>query len=284
MERKSLRRIAYQEAHRSIKRSIRRAWIAAGIAGALLCAAAIIYLSSLVSPKHDLAAEAPPAPGPSGRIVLGDIVREAEICYRGYLAAPGIEQRLAFVHDPVAAGPRMRQYYSSHPLETGELVEIFSPNAHQAGDRHFLIGNAAMRDGSDTLCVFELIKDEPKLVWEVAVGYSDMDWDEFIAKQVRKPTLFRVMLNRSDYYNYDFSDPEEHLCFRLGKPGEERQLYAYVEVGSPAWNRFLAVRSLSVLPALPVMVRIRFPDQPRSENQVLIDEFTTFSWVDGVEM
>ncbi len=283
MERKSLRRIAYQEAHRSIKRSIRRAWIAAGIAGAVLFAAAAIYLASLVFPKHDLAA-APPAAGPSGRIILGDIARQAETCYQSYLAAPSIEQRLPFLHDPVAAEPRMRHYYSSHPLETADLVEISSPNTHQAGDRHFLIGNAVMRDGAEKLCVFELINDEPKLVWEVAVGYSEMDWEEFIAKQVREPTLFRVMLDLSDYYNYDFSDPEEHLCFRLGKPGEDRQLYAYVEVGSPAWNRFLAVRSLSVLPALPVMVRIRFPDQPRSENQVLIEEFATFSWVDDVEM
>gem|GEM_PF-2511454 len=116
--------------------------------------------------------------------------------------------------------------------------------------------------------------------WPSAVGLNEVALADFRARRETTARLFRVLGSRDDYFNRAFSSDEEWVCLRLGDPAQEHRLYAYARRGTPAAEGLLQAalpRKAGI--GTPLMLRLRFPLDAPSDDQVEITEFVGPGWV-----
>ena len=141
-----------------------------------------------------------------------------------------------------------------------------------SGDR---IGVAFQDEEFDTFCVWLVDEDGWKVDWESTVGWSEMSMAQIREAKPVEPVRVRVRLTKSNYYNFGFSDDGEWQCFRLEAPDGESYLYGYAEAASPI------ARTLNLIDERrnAVTLTIRFPQDPLTDQQVLIEKMISDTWV-----
>lgn len=103
-------------------------------------------------------------------------------------------------------------------------------------------------------------------------------------KQEGEPSLFlaRVILSRTDYFNYHFSDDRKWISYHLGSPDARHTLYGYVRRGSGLHlqlERLLGPRGTGKGRQSRTMTfRLAFPKGDR-RKQVEIRQIVTTGWV-----
>jgi len=282
MEKKEIRQQVKRSVESELRDEIRSMWRKVG-AFALIVMGLLILVLTLVLLKRGLSSRDEPASAAIKELSVDDFVRQAEASARGYLEATDVPEMAKHVHDPRRLLPLMRKYYQRHPDDERKLKELLKPRFHVASKREFIMTTVVFKDESSSLWVFE--KDESgemKLQWEVAVSYSEVDWEDFLKSKDTKSGKFRVTMEWADYYNYQFNDEEAHQSFVLRVPYSESYVYGYLDRSSEAFKEFMAVRTMSELSAMPVIANLQFLEGG-SPEQVTIASIDNFSWVTGVD-
>jgi hypothetical protein len=287
MDRKELRKRVTKSVTTETHDEIKEAWRKFGMI-VLVVFGVLIFILLIIRVQRGLGSRTEDASDDLENEVSMTVLEErATASARGFLAGNTISAKANFVMDPRRVMPLMEKYYQIHEWDDRKFKDLVEERYHISGGREFVMGNALFTDGSKEFWVFEKTAEaEMRLQWEVAVGYSDKDWDQFIATKDTESGTFRVLLEYlldDPYYNFDFDDPELYSCFILRVPGSERYVYGYLEKTSEAHKAFVAVRLMSELKSLPVIVKMRFLEKAHGE-QVLIENIENFSWVPGVDM
>ena len=104
--------------------------------------------------------------------------------------------------------------------------------------------------------------------WESWVGYSEKTPQEMKDEKPTTPFLVRAKLATQDYYNYGFSDDTKWQSFQLliGKPEESFTGYL------PSNSEDLLKLKASEGKILTVILKVAYPENARSNGQVLITE------------
>ncbi|MGE9271080.1 MAG: hypothetical protein ACQKBU_09790, partial [Verrucomicrobiales bacterium] len=108
-----------------------------------------------------------------------------------------------------------------------------------------------------------------KLDWESLAGWSEMSWDELKETQPTHPILIRTKIRPVDYYNFGFSDENKWSCYSLVNPQGDSSLYGYV----PSLGALdLQLQVAETRKNMQVTLKVRYPKDAPSDNQVLIEE------------
>jgi hypothetical protein len=202
---------------------------------------------------------------------------------RQFLAADGWQAKSAFVRRPEKVKPLMEKWYAVHP--SGPL-SCEEPEDYKKG----LIGNTymvflAMRMGPEKIQRYFTVEQIPPttangtarylLDWETSVGYQPMELRDYMVKQSLEPLTFRVLCRPEAYYNYAFSDQDKWISYELTYPGDpDFLIHGYVAKGSAVAEEI----NKQLLLEANIMLQLRYPDNPISREQVLIDKIVHPSW------
>jgi hypothetical protein len=194
-----------------------------------------------------------------------------------FCEAKNWKERLPYVRDPERISPLMESYYKTHPDEAAPFRSVLPEIAldYRAG---ILSVNLEMEDYSTKSILFDLSGDHVSVDWESFVGYCEMDPEEFKNTRPTEPVTMRVSVSWPDvpYFNYRFKDEKNLYCFFLTFP-DDSYVFAYVQRSSPEAKTLR--ESLRKNGKIGVVLRVAFPENAPSSNQVWIREVLEQGWV-----
>jgi len=210
-----------------------------------------------------------------------------------YLAAEGVEQKLAHVRLPNRVRPMMEAWYQRYPDKAATAGEVVNRDKMVAGGAYFVrlemkvvsddpLAAPAPGTGTKFFIVEEFEKDGNrtyKVDWETAVEWRQMSFEDFKLEQPRTAVPFRIKIRESDYYNHEFTDETRWLAAELSYPLPDRSgfvFYGYIDRRSKAWNQLRMFTEGNTNPS--VIVNLRYPDNAVSRDQVIIDSLVHPSW------
>ena len=262
-------------------------WILAGGSTLLVVILAVIFMATFagdqavpVSPVQAAPAvdDAGAQPGEPTEIpALSDaaFLAAAEPIAKKFMEAKKAEEIIPLVRNPEIVAPRINQFYPNSEITPVGLSAFNPQNEVVRGDSTYMVG-VRTRDFEDRAMAFVNTPDGLRIDWESWVGWSEMTWEQFLKTKPTTPQLFRVSLNKVDYYNMAFSDEGKWQSHRLLSPDGMASIYGYAERGS------ITNSKLHIPPeatSAPFTLMLRFPDSGDSRDQVIIDKVLTEGWV-----
>ena len=245
----------------------------------------VVDTADLDLPAEGDAEEQPAAPPPNPEAVdalhmeIGDaaFIEMLKEAVEAFAASSTIEERLAYVRDPDRVRPLMTSFYASQPIEPIAIDDI-APGSRVQIERGFAVTSVVLPDFE--MLPIVLARRDGRLVvdWESFVGYCEIPLKQFVAEQRTTPTLFRLRARLDDYYNFEFTE-NRHICLGLADLKLTQKVYAYVERGSDLADQIYTRIAKNQGGLDFVIVKLRFPPNAQSPNQVLLDEFIEIGWL-----
>ena len=226
------------------------------------------------------AAPEPPAAVPEAAPPVADpaaVQRQTEEMARRFVAARAVDELLPLVRDPAATAPKIRAWF-----ERNGPPEFTLQRFAQAGEIEvkgsFVHAPVTLGDFTRRQMDLEQTADGFRIDWESWVGWSELPWDEFRRQRPTRAKLFRVAAKAGEYYNFGFADDRVWRCYELDEPYGSELLYGYLERGSEL-DKQLVPGPADDQRAL--VLRLRFPPDALSDNQVVIDSVVATGWAVG---
>ena len=209
--------------------------------------------------------------------VLGDVefAALAEPMARKFLEAKSIDEILPLVRNPLVAEPRMKTLYPDRSTPPVGLDQ-FNTDSEIVHEGEHLTVKVRTKNFDERNLTFFNTPDGLKIDWESWVTWSEMPWKDFLAKKPVESAVFRVSLSQQEYYNIGFTDDAKWQSYQLSCPGQEKSIYGYVERNSALDQQ---LRPPSDVKLTDLTLKLRFPANARSDNQVLIEGIVSESWV-----
>ena len=206
-------------------------------------------------------------------------IAKIELVLREFLDSSTLSERVKWVRDPERVRPMMLRYYQGEELEPEGLNLINRSSV--TFRRPFMIATVQTGQFLNYPITVERFEEEGedyyKVDWESWVGYCDYRSEEMRRLKPTDPFLLRVLISKGNYYNYDFSDEKEWVCYQLEIKDSEYSFSAYARRGS-IQNRELE-RKLRNDDIATYMIRVRFPEGARSQDQLEIVELVSTGWL-----
>ena len=192
-----------------------------------------------------------------------------------FLEADTLDELALYIRNSETLMPLIREYYREtgyQPFPYHSVTEGASMQASQ-GFVSILVTQA---DFLQKPIALELTDDGRALVdWESWVGYCEEPWESFISNQTTQSTLVRVKALESSYYNFNFSDDSQWACFELQRGTDDQILYGYCPKDAP----YLTKLPSWTKEASAFVIKIKFPENPRTDNQVIITDAICSGWI-----
>lgn len=204
------------------------------------------------------------------------ILSLAEPLAKQFLEAKTVDDLLPIVRNPEAASVRMKDFYAREKIQPAGLVKFNSTDGVVTKDNQTSV-HVMTRDQGEKQISFVKTPDGLKVDWESWVGWSEIPWDKFLSTKPTTGHLFRVVLSKVDYYNFDFSDESKWLSYRLESPDLEHGLYGYVKRDSESDK---AIRLNADQNAVLFTLSLKFPLESKSNSQVEIEKVVSEGWVE----
>lgn len=226
---------------------------------------------------HAAAAGTPAAPPAPRMRSQSAILAEAAPLAGKFLGAGTVEELLPLVYKPDRAKPRMQRQYPLGTVDAPGLAE-FNVSGNIVLDKTSALIEVRTRKFESRQLVFIETKDGLKIDWECWVGWSDMTWPALLASMPTTPQLFRVIVKRVDYYNFEFSDDKKWHSYRLESLDGEHMLFGYVERDSALDGQIQLSPDVG---QMPMILRIRFTAAAvAASKQVLIEAKVADGWIE----
>ncbi len=207
------------------------------------------------------------------------IAEEIERVVRGYLGAPTVEAKLAFVRRPSAVRPLMLDHYRGESLSPATVLEVdVIASLDAVGRPHPLfLAAAETRDGRLLPLMIEAQNGIYRIDWESHVGYSPMRPEAFLETPAGSTMWFRLHASQSDYKNYHFNEESDTVSLRLTFPGSPCVCYGYLSRSHPQFSEF--ARLLSGKGEVPLILTLRQESAASgSRRQVEITQLLQERW------
>ncbi len=192
-----------------------------------------------------------------------------------FLNAKRIEEILPIVYDPKSVSQKIRAFYPQGVIEPLGMSK-FNSSGRVSYKSNFAAVTVTTTDFESKQLAFIESNEGLRIDWESWAGWSEMPWKKIIETKPSKPVLVRAMLKWVDYYNFGFADESKWRAYRLTSPDGEDMLYGYVARNSLLDQR---IRPGEPTATVAVTVKIHFPEDGKSDKQVIIDEYVADGWV-----
>jgi hypothetical protein len=158
-----------------------------------------------------------------------------------FLAATTNEERLRWVKDPEATAEIMQRFYQDGPgksLKVTKLTQLPQNIASQDSHARFAV---SMDDGSARLlCVPFHESGECKVDFKCYSLYGTATWKALLDGSATKSDEIRVIIERSNYYNGEFTDEKKWLSLVATSPDLEDIAYLYLPRDRPEMGALLS--------------------------------------------
>ena len=210
-----------------------------------------------------------------------DVVK-IENAVKGFLTSGSIQERLSFVRDPERVKPLMEKYYGNEEFEPEGFEELNRGEIRYRGD--FFTSFVRIGDFSSFPIAVERFEDGDnfsyRVDWESWVGYCEMSAEDLIRVKPTEPKLLRIILRQGSYYNYEYSDDQVWAAYRLGFRNSDRALLAYARRSSQEGE--ILAELFRDSEELLYTLKIRYPENARSSDQVEIVELLEQGWIEDI--
>jgi len=205
-----------------------------------------------------------------------NVMAKTEKIIKKFLTAKTAAELEPLVRNPEVSIPRMRAWYKIHPWTPPGVKKIACGGKVRINGT---IVSMAVRlnDYSIKRIILEKTPSGYLIDWESWVAWSSMDWDTLFEKRPTEPVEVRVRCIRDHYYNRLFKDDSKWVAVRLVSPNSDRSLYGYIDKEDPSLMRMLA--EFRGGRAIAAILKIKYPENSVSKNQVIICEYIQNGWV-----
>lgn len=211
-----------------------------------------------------------------------------------FLAAAGTEAKLPHVRLPARVRPLMEKFYARTPDRAFAAGGVLDRVKISAGEAFFVILEMEVHETDPSLplgerthlksfAVEEIEKDGGrtyKVDWETAVEWCEMSFEEFKQKQPRHAVPFRLKIRGHDYYNHNFADEKQWLAAELYYPYPQGRnefiFHGYILRDSNLFSQLSPFTKTGNNASF--IVNLRYPENPVSRDQVIIDSIAQPSW------
>lgn len=205
---------------------------------------------------------------------------EIESTIEKFLNSASVSERLKYVREPKRVEPFMRKFYGGEGIEAEGFSQIDKTNVAHRGD--FVIAKVLTGEFINQSIMVQRVGPEDDLIyqvdWESWVGYCELTPSEMEARRPTEPFLMRVILAEANYYNYGFSDESEWTSYQLSLLDPEYAFVAYAKKRSEV-EKILNLR-VKGQSRNPYLVKVRYPEDARSANQLELVEIVSGGWLD----
>lgn len=216
-------------------------------------------------------------------IELPEIMRRSEAEFlslaqplaEAFLSATTLEELLPLIRDGEGMKPKLIAHHPDGKINAPGLSRFNDSGPLNYKDS-FAAVSILTTDFERKQLVFVDGADGLKIDWESWAGWSEIPWQTLSESRPTRPVLIRAMIKSVDYYNFNFSDESKWRSYRLVSPDGEHMLYGYAERNSLLDQR---LQPREKKESFAVTVKIRFPDEGDTRNQVLVDDYITDGWV-----
>lgn len=207
-----------------------------------------------------------------------DDSKAAAAVARKFLEAATLDDLLPLIRNSEELAPVIRAHHRQSGYKAPGAYKLEEEAGTFKVKDRFTSFDIIMGDYSKRPIALELTEEGPLVDWESWVGFCEMPWEKFIAQRTSLPTLVRVYVEKVFYYNFDFGDDSQWACFRLSRGADEPALFGYCPQDSPL---------LEKLPRKPesistYILNVRFPDDAKNGEQVIITDVVNLGWVSGL--
>ncbi len=243
-----------------------------------------VFSTPAPEPKGNASLKSETVPSPIPESTPGPELTDQQQALKGvfsFLDATTVEERLTRVRDREFNEERIRRYYSrvGDRAIAHERVEALEINP--AGPFTYSF-NVVLPDGARRAIVMGKSQSDEYLAdWASFVVYSEMSRSDFRAQRPRTATMFRVLADREKMFGHEFNDPEAFLCVRLLDPLDSAAtpVYGYVTKSSSIGRALSFVMEKSQGQPIPLMMRLSYPENSVTDNQVWVTEFIGEGWI-----
>lgn len=230
--------------------------------------------------------DGPPSAAPSaGSVPLAveqepavrTLVLELESVVKAFLDAPDAVAALRQVRDPERIAPKLEAWLAGKPYVAPGFREFLGESAASGSTGNLI--TVQVRTGNFEVREITLFGKAGafKVDWESWAGWSEMSWEDFQSERPTEGKWFRLTLSRVDYYNFAFKNELEWSSYRLDSPDGSTSLYGYVPRTSQLDQE---IRPVDETERVKLLLKLRYPPDQPSGNQVLIEGVSGQEWVE----
>ncbi|GAA5494595.1 hypothetical protein Rhal01_00757 [Rubritalea halochordaticola] len=275
--------------HSSEHHSLPWVWIVpAGVIGlgAFSALLMMIFNSSPVEPPAERDASAAAVPDYAGQQQEPEVKKVSDVyepmehddllkdSLTKFFAAESIEDLKGVVRRTKGIDERMKLYYSTRPFNKKKFKSLVS-SAALLDDPSKIEYSVRLTDYTTKDGVAQMVDGKIYIDWESAVAYSEKPWKTIAAEKSTKPVLVRAISRPSSYYNLGFQD-DKWSAFELTSPVEDASFVGYVPKNGVMYHRLNPIGGSGTL---FVVLKIKYPEDAISTDQVIIDEIIDTKWV-----
>jgi hypothetical protein len=193
-----------------------------------------------------------------------------------FLNSKNPEEMKPLIREPERVIPLMDKYYQEQTPFTPPTYRRLPLEEDTRVDKRFI--GVKMEDAAFQNFVVTLEKTPQGYLvdWESFVKYGDMTVAQLRTTRPTTPVTMRCVLSLNTYYNYGFRDETMYQSYKL-KIKDEESLYGYVRKLSPTHVKIQ--RSQLTEETLYCVIKLKFPENANTDQQVEITEFLQSGWV-----
>jgi hypothetical protein len=202
-------------------------------------------------------------------------INEAENLARKFLAAQTVEELRGLIRHPEVSIPRIMKLHPDGRINLGGLRK-FNPSEQIRQSGNLISTTVRTNELDERLIVFIITPEGVQIDWESWEGWCEMSWQEFMSTRPAEGKIFRVKLNDTNYYNFDFSNESKWISYTLLSRDEQHQIYGYIERNSALEPELAGIQKSS---DRFLTLSLKFPPNSTSNNQVIIERIVSDGWV-----
>lgn len=198
---------------------------------------------------------------------------------RHFLGATDWKKRLAWSRPVKGLQERMASFYTKNadgPIAHDNIVES------KESKGGFFEHTVMLESGGRRIALVEKTLQGPRVDWAAFVGAGDIGWSQFMEEKPIQPVTMRVMVSDGFHYEYQFGSPRLLKCLELrciSEPGAS-MIHGYIERDSIASQQIEFWLKQSEGAALPLTLKLKYPLNAPSPEQVWVSEIVRQGWQD----
>lgn len=197
-----------------------------------------------------------------------------------------LDERLAFLREPVDP-VEVRDHFATHGAEVDSgIAALRHLGQKQMLDVGYHRYHVNFRNGGDRLLCLVDTPEGWRIDWDAFARTGSRSWDELLAGDHQVAEM-QVLVSPGKYYNFGFSDPEQHSAFVLSSPDREGEMFGYARRHSLTEKIALQIsgqvrksRGKPMAP-VPMVLRLESVDGSHQRRQFLITHVVASSWVES---
>jgi hypothetical protein len=200
---------------------------------------------------------------------------EAENLARKFLSAQTVEELRGLIRHPEVSIPRIMKLHPDGRINLGGLQK-FNPSQEIRQSGNLISTNVRTNEFDERVIVFVITPEGMRIDWESWEGWCEMSWEEFMSTRPAEGKIFRVKLNDTNYYNFDFLNESKWKSYTLLSRDEKQQIFGYIERNSALEPELAGTQKSS---DRFLTLSLKFPPNSTSNNQVIIERIVSDGWV-----